>query len=168
MKQLVEDTYHITAKEAAQALPKDAETGTVSFEIAGQYIQEIAIVSTASNLEGLVRWFICPACQNRVGKLYLPSGEVVFLCRKCHDLAYQAQQLRAFRKPDSDSLDIAALANFHRPVSEDGQLRPCRQPCGRELSAPQPLAGVRRSGAAWLAADSRRKRYQGGWGRLRS
>ena len=100
MKKLVEDTVHITAKEAAKALPRDAETGKVSFEISGQYIQEIAIVSTASNLEGLVRWFVCPACQNRVGKLYLPSGEAVFLCRKCHDLAYRAQQMRAFRKPD--------------------------------------------------------------------
>ena len=99
MKKLVEDTFHITAKEAAKALPKDAKTGKVSFEIAGKYIQEIVIVSTTSNLQGLLRWFICPACQNRVGKLYLPSGQAVFLCRKCHDLAYRAQQLRAFKKP---------------------------------------------------------------------
>lgn len=98
MKRLVEDTFHITAKEAAKALPKDAHTGKVSLEIAGSYSQEIAVVSIASNLEGLVRWFICPACQNRVGKLYLPSGETVFLCRRCHGLAYRAQQLRAFRK----------------------------------------------------------------------
>ena len=99
MKRLVEDTFCITAKEAAKALARDAETGKVSLEIAGKYIQEIAVVSTASNLEGLVRWFICPACRNRVGKLYLPSGEAVFLCRKCHDLVYRAQQLRAFKRP---------------------------------------------------------------------
>ena len=99
MKRLVEDTFCITAKEAAKALPRDAHIGTVSLEIAGSYSQEIAIVSTASNLEGLVRWFICPACQNRVGKLYLPPGEAVFLCRQCHDLIYRAQQLRAFKKP---------------------------------------------------------------------
>ena len=98
MKRFIEDTFYITAKKAAKALPKDAKTGKVSFEIGGSYIQEITVVSTASNLEGLVRWFICPACQNRVGKLYLPSGEAVFLCRECHDLAYRAQQLRAFRK----------------------------------------------------------------------
>ena len=102
MKKLVEDTYHITAKEAARALPKNAETGKVSLEIAGSYSQEIAVVSTASNLEGLVRWFVCPACQNRVGKLYLPFGEAVFLCRKCHCLAYRAQQLRAFKKPKEE------------------------------------------------------------------
>ena len=103
MKRLVEDTFHITAKEAAKALPRNAEGGKVSLEIAGSYSQEIAIVSTASNLEGFVRWFICPACQNRVGKLYLPPSEAVLLCRECHDLAYRAQQLRAFRKPGKTS-----------------------------------------------------------------
>jgi len=33
-----------------------------------------------------------------VGKLYLPADEIVFLCRKCHNLAYRTQQLRAFRR----------------------------------------------------------------------
>ena len=100
MKILVEDTFCITAKEAAKALLKSSEASTVSFEIAGRYTQEISIVSTISNLEGFVRWFICPGCRNRVGKLYLPLGGAVFLCRKCHDLAYRAQQLRAFKKPE--------------------------------------------------------------------
>lgn len=99
MKRLVEDTFYITAKEAARTLPRYAKTGTVSFEIAGKYVQEIDIISTASNLEGFVKWFVCPACQDRVGRLYLPTCEAVFLCRKCHDLAYRAQQLRAFKKP---------------------------------------------------------------------
>ena len=30
----------------------------------------------------------------------MPSGEVVFLYRKYHNLAYRAQQLRAFKKPE--------------------------------------------------------------------
>ena len=100
MKRFVEDTCYITAKEAAKALPKDTQTGKISLEIAGSYIQEITVVSTTSNLEGFVRWFVCPSCGNRVGKLYLPAGEAVFLCRKCHNLAYRAQQLRAFKKPE--------------------------------------------------------------------
>jgi hypothetical protein len=100
MKRLVEDTFYITAKEVAKALPKNTITGMILLEIANRYIQEITIVSTASNLEGFVKWFICPACQNRAGKLYLPSKKAVFLCRKCHDLAYRAQQLRAFKKPE--------------------------------------------------------------------
>lgn len=106
MKRLVEDTFSITAKQAGKALPKNSEAGTVSLEIAGRYIQEIAIVSTANNLEGFVQWFICPACRSRAGKLYLPSGEAVFLCRKCHDLAYRAQQLRAFKRPEKAKGEI--------------------------------------------------------------
>ncbi len=97
---MVEDTFCITAKEAAKALPRWAETSKVSLEIGGRYSQEITVVSTASNLDGFVRWFICPACRRRVGKLYLPPGEAVFLCRKCHGLGYRQQQLRAFRKAD--------------------------------------------------------------------
>jgi len=100
MKRLVEDAFYITAKEAARALPKDTETGKVSFEIAESYTQDVVIVSTASNIEGFVKWFVCPACRSRAGKLYLPTDAAVFLCRKCHNLAYRAQQLRAFRKPE--------------------------------------------------------------------
>lgn len=100
MKRFVEDTFYIMAKKAAKALPKATKIGKISLVIAGSYIQEIDVVSTASNLEGFVRWFVCPACQNRVGKLYLPTNEAVFLCRKCHNLAYRAQQLRAFKKPE--------------------------------------------------------------------
>ncbi len=40
------------------------------------------------------------AAINALGKLYLPVGEAVFLCRKWHGLAYRAQQLRAFKKPE--------------------------------------------------------------------
>ncbi len=112
MKRLVEDTFYITAKKAVTSLPRYAETGKVSLEIARKYVQEIAIISTASNLEGLVRWFVCPACQDRVGKLYLPIDEAVFLCRKCHDLAYRAQQLRAFKKPEK------AKAEAKKPYTE--------------------------------------------------
>jgi len=97
MKRLVENTFSITAKKVGKALPKAEKEGTIELEVAGKYIQQIAIVSTASNLEGFVRWFVCPGCGNRVGKLYLPAGEVVFFCRKCHDLAYRAQQLRAYK-----------------------------------------------------------------------
>ncbi|MHC4912385.1 MAG: hypothetical protein ACYTE5_05185 [Planctomycetota bacterium] len=100
MKKLVEDTCHITAKQVAEALPEDTEAGMVELEIAGSHVQQISIVSTVSNLQGFVRWFICPACKNRVGRLYLPAGEIVFLCRKCHGLAYRAQVNRAFKKPE--------------------------------------------------------------------
>ena len=70
MKRFVEDTFSITAKKAGTALPKFMNKGIIELEIAGQYTQQIEIVSTASNLEGFVRWFICPGCRSRVGKLY--------------------------------------------------------------------------------------------------
>lgn len=39
-------------------------------------------------------WFLCPRCQRRVGKLFLPPGETHFFCRTCHDLTYQSRQQR--------------------------------------------------------------------------
>ena len=45
MKRLVEDTFSITAKKAGRTLPRYAQTGKVSLEIAGKYVQEIAIIS---------------------------------------------------------------------------------------------------------------------------
>ncbi len=74
--------------------------GTVEFKIAAQYAQQIKLVSIPGNAGGLVFWFLCPGCGRRKRKLYLLSSEAVFLCRKCHDLAYRAQQLRAFKKPE--------------------------------------------------------------------
>jgi hypothetical protein len=100
MKRLVEETFSLTAKHAAKALPIAADQGTVEFKIADQYVQQIKLVTTPGNAGGLVYWFLCPGCERRKRKLYLPSGEVVFLCRKCHNLAYRAQQLRAFKKPE--------------------------------------------------------------------
>lgn len=98
MKRLVEETFNLTAKHAAQALPIAEEQGTVEFTIAEQYVQRIKLVSIPGNAGGLVYWFLCPGCGRRKRKLYLPSGEAVFLCRKCHDLAYRIQQLRAYKK----------------------------------------------------------------------
>ena len=100
MKRFTKDTFSIMAKQAAKALPKDTQTGKISLNIGGKYIQEITIISTVSNFEGFVRWFVCPGCGNRVAKLYLPTGETVFLCRKCYQLAYRSQQLRAFKRPE--------------------------------------------------------------------
>jgi hypothetical protein len=103
MTRIIEDARSITARTAASVLPPCAQTGRVTIEIAGKYAQEITVISTPSNIEGLIRWFVCPACQKRVGKLYLPFGEAVLLCRKCHGLAYRAQQVRAFRRPNRAS-----------------------------------------------------------------
>lgn len=51
---------------------------------------------TACNLGGERPWFVCPgardgvACNRRVARLHLKGG--LFLCRRCHDLAYASQR----------------------------------------------------------------------------
>ncbi len=60
--------------------------------------QKIEIFSTVCNYGGVRYWFLCPAvkdgvyCGNRVTKLFLPPGGVVFGCRDCYDLTYQSCQ----------------------------------------------------------------------------
>jgi hypothetical protein len=54
----------------------------------------IRIQSTKPYFGGRRNWFSCPlnvggeACNRRVGKLYLPSGEHRFGCRTCYRLIY--------------------------------------------------------------------------------
>ena len=91
MKRLVEETFSLTAKHAAKALPIAANQGTVEFTIADRYLQQVKMVSIPGNAGGLVYWFLCPGCGRRKRKLYLPLDEAAFLCRKCHNLAYRAQ-----------------------------------------------------------------------------
>ena len=97
MKRLIEQTFNITARQAAQALPTSAAQGTVEFTVADRYTQRIRLVSTPANTGGLFYWFVCPGCGSRVRKLYLPYDEAAFLFRTCHDLGYGVQQSRTFR-----------------------------------------------------------------------
>ncbi len=63
--------------------------------------QRIAFEFTPMHFGGQRRWFRCPHCGRRVGKLYLPTtvrsaGERVlwFWCRQCYDLTYEQRQRR--------------------------------------------------------------------------
>lgn len=57
----------------------------------------VHIARTACNFGGERPWFVCPGiingrvCRRRVAKLYLKFG--YFLCRHCHDLSYETQQV---------------------------------------------------------------------------
>ena len=55
---------------------------------------EIRIVPTPCRFGNQRWWFICPEkrCGRRVGTLYLPPGEIRYLCRHCHELTYEARQ----------------------------------------------------------------------------
>jgi len=111
MKKLVEETFYLTAKQAAQALPSAADQGTIEFKIGDSFVQQISLVSTPGNAGGLVHWFLCPGCRRRARKLYLPPGEPVFLCRECHNLAYRAQQSRIFKHSGNISTDSRSPIN---------------------------------------------------------
>lgn len=55
-------------------------------------------------------WWICPVCQHRCVHLYLPPGESLFACRRCHNLAYPSQHHANWWKEFLQSLDRPVLA----------------------------------------------------------
>ncbi|HVS38779.1 MAG TPA: hypothetical protein VMS17_24700 [Gemmataceae bacterium] len=58
----------------------------------------VRLATTRPRFGGLRWWFICPLaanaqpCNRRVGKLYLPSQQRYFGCRRCYDLTYASVQ----------------------------------------------------------------------------
>lgn len=87
---------------------RDPETPSVilrySLAWTGEAIEcLIPLVTTRPYFGGLRRWFACPVCGRRVGKLYLPPGETYFGCRACHGLTYRSSQA-------SHTVDLLAKA----------------------------------------------------------
>lgn len=104
----------------------------------GQAIDyKIPLVTTSPHLGGVRWWFVCPGRRcggRRVGKLYLPYGQLYFLCRHCHDLAYRSSQEHdktrdRYRRLDFETLlammtdEEGGLANIHaaREILERGR-----------------------------------------------
>jgi hypothetical protein len=59
----------------------------------------VTLLATKPHFGGTRSWFACPfsskdrePCERRVGKLYLPPGELRFGCRQCHTLTYKSSQ----------------------------------------------------------------------------
>jgi len=109
MRRLIENTVTIRGQDAGKTLPRATETGIVELEIVGIGVQEVAIVSTPGRFGGYLRWFLCPGCGRRVGKLYLPAGKYAFLCRHCHRLAYRAQLTRDSRRESKKKQTLRQL-----------------------------------------------------------
>jgi len=57
-----------------------------------EYRYNVHVESTDCNYGGQRWWFICPDCSRRCRVLYLPSDEIYFSCRICHNLTYESQQ----------------------------------------------------------------------------
>ncbi len=64
-----------------------------------EFIERVRLLTTKPHFGGARSWFACPfsskdgePCGRRVGKLYLPPGELRFGCRECHSLTYRSTQ----------------------------------------------------------------------------
>lgn len=55
---------------------------------------EVPLEYTNCNFGGERPWFRCPGkgCGKRVGKLYCPPQDRLYLCRHCHDLGYRSSR----------------------------------------------------------------------------
>jgi hypothetical protein len=49
---------------------------------------EVSLSYTEPHFGGVRPWFLCPECNDRVGKLHLPPTGYRFACRSCHELGY--------------------------------------------------------------------------------
>jgi hypothetical protein len=63
--------------------------------------QLVPITTVRPYLGGKRFWFLC-GCGRRAGRLYLPPGQRVFLCRHCHWLTY-----RSTREHDQRLYDLS-------------------------------------------------------------
>ncbi len=86
---LVEET---TQLQAHQVTTPDTVslTITIPWRLGKTLTQEVAITKTRLFSGGIRRWFVCPKCGCRAGKLYAPPYKN-FTCRKCGGLQYASQ-----------------------------------------------------------------------------
>jgi hypothetical protein len=52
---------------------------------------QVSILGSPQPCGGLRFWYSCPGCSRRVGRLYSPSPDDPFKCRKCWHLGYRSE-----------------------------------------------------------------------------
>ena len=57
-----------------------------------RFRQTVTLATTLMPRGGQRWWLLCPHCNSKRTKLYLPRGGGSFLCRACHNLAYYSTQ----------------------------------------------------------------------------
>lgn len=88
-----------------------SQIDTSGLETSGFLInrQMIPVTQTECNYGGERVWFVCPACNGRVGTLYRKPLGVLFLCRSCQNLTYQLQ--RYHRSPAEQFIRVIKHLN---------------------------------------------------------
>lgn len=76
---------------------------------------DVILIKSSPHFGGHRYWFQCPMpttsgepCRNRSGVLYLPPGEKMLACRKCHDLKYVKMSIREkeFQQASREQLNM--------------------------------------------------------------
>jgi len=63
----------------------------VTWSTGERRLLDLRVLVTASAVGKAKRWFACPHCRRRVGRLYAPSADQPFACRHCWHLRYASQ-----------------------------------------------------------------------------
>jgi hypothetical protein len=56
----------------------------------------VDLQTTRPHLGALRWWFVCPLCERRAQKLFLPPDAERFGCRQCHKLSYASRSEKPF------------------------------------------------------------------------
>lgn len=96
-----------------------AEAIELAYTVGGDEVRyQVRLTWTPCNYGGKRPWFVCPGqgCGRRVGVLY---GGKYFLCRHCHNLAYQStredEASRHLRKAQAIRQRLGGSANMLEP-----------------------------------------------------
>lgn len=81
----------LSVDEVVRSLRSQFEKGLTEQPI---YIGDIqvSLAVSATGQGGYKYWFICPACNTRVAKLYVQ--EPLIACRRCHGLRYRSSRYK--------------------------------------------------------------------------
>lgn len=90
---------HVTALRLSYTIQRRRESREVSYEVPIEW--------TECHFGGSRPWFCCPACGDRVGKLYASIRYVEYVCRACEELRYESQISRSPMREAVDRLEEA-------------------------------------------------------------
>lgn len=102
-----------------------------------EYDYPVPLEYTECYFGGVRPWFRCPGvvdgeeCNRRVGKLYCPPRQDLFLCRHCYDLGYTSSRTSGDEMKQAELRFRKAHANINGERKHPGQYyRPPDRPTG--------------------------------------